>query len=174
MPRTPRLQTLQWFHARARRYCLRLPDSLARFLPAISCSRAHPRRSLLHRLTGALLSALLLLPALAPLAVYAESSAPATCCCKGECHCRYCKRHRHGAAPANTGPAFDAPGSQCPCCPNLPATQRSTHYAFAEASAHSAKVLALPLAVPQAPAQRRYTCIRVRQKRGPPSLSFPA
>ncbi len=125
-----------------------------------------------HRLTGALLCFLLALPLLAPIAAFAENGRNDVCCCKGECHCRYCKKHHHGAQPTDSGPGFDSPVHYCPCCPDQLPPQSLVQYAPAAACPVGALAATRANALPQTEARHRYTCIRVRQKRGPPTLSI--
>jgi hypothetical protein len=138
------------------------------------CAHFTPHWPGLRQIAGVFLGALLLLPVLAPIAAYADNYAQPTCCCKGVCHCRYCRKHHRGVQPADNKPAFDSPGQHCPCCPNQLPTQRSIQYALTDAQASCAAIVTCPAGIWQTPARRRYTCIRLRQKRGPPNLSFAA
>ena len=121
-------------------------------------------------LISVFLCTLLVLPAVAPLALYAETPAGATCCCKGVCHCPYCKRHHRGVAPPDNQPAFDSPVTHCPCCPDQIPASFTFQYALTARHILAASLLAHPAGIPQTEARQRHTSIRVRQKRGPPTL----
>lgn len=123
----------------------------------------------LRAAAGAVLCLLLVLPVLVPLVVYAES-ATSTCCCKGECHCRYCIEHHRGVAVQTPGTAFNAPETKCPCCPIQLPGHFSHKYAIATGRTFEVHIVAHPAGLAQTQARQRLTCIRVRQKRGPPAL----
>ncbi len=120
----------------------------------------------------ALLSLFLILPMLSPFLVFSsETGMQTACCCKSdsECHCPYCKRHNH-AKSQSSQPAFAAPGSKCPCCPAQLPSQLSIQFTPASVNPVAVDLRAHPSGLPQTEARQRLTNIRVRQKRGPPSL----
>jgi hypothetical protein len=133
--------------------------------------RIGSKRCSLPRLAALLVGTALLMPLLTPIAFMTSGDTHVTCCCKGECHCRYCRRHHHGAAQANSAPAFDSPASHCPCGPDSVVPPAPVQYALADVQLICAEITAHPAGVRQAQARQRLTSIRVRQKRGPPTLS---
>lgn len=129
------------------------------------------RTSSWQRFAAALLCALFLWPIVAPISAFARGGTQASCCCKGVCHCRYCKRHHRNAPPIDSSPAFDAPGARCPCNPDLQLPISPARFALVGAPPTSDNIAAHPSGTPQTRACVRFTCIRVRHKRGPPALS---
>lgn len=127
-----------------------------------------------RQFVSACLSIVLLLPVLAPISVYAHADKSSACSCKSVCHCSYCKRHHQGVPPSDNEAAFDSPDHHCPCCPNQPPTQRSIRYVLTDTLAFRGEAVARPAGIKQTLARQRHTCIRVRQKRGPPTLFFTA
>ena len=130
-------------------------------------------RAALRQIAGALLCALLLAPSVVPIlagTLYEDDTA--TCCCKGVCHCKRCRRHQTGTAPLTNGPAVAAAYSTCPCCPDVPTSLFSLQYLDHAAHAFGAEIVAHPTGVAQTEARLRFTSIRVRQKRGPPAHSL--
>ncbi len=120
----------------------------------------------------ALLSLFLVLPMLSPLLVFpSETGMQTACCCKSdsECHCPLCKMHKH-AHPQSGQTVFSAPGSKCPCCPSQLPGQLSIQFTLGSVNPVVAGLIAHPAGLPQTEARQRLTNIRVRQKRGPPSL----
>ncbi len=129
---------------------------------------SHPALAGFNAVVGAVLCLLLVLPVLVPLAAYAESPAPT--CCKGQYHCRYCIEHHRGAAAQTPGAVFHSTETKCPRGPIQLPGHFPHKYAIAAGRAFEVHLVVHPSGLAQTQARQRLTSIRVRQKRGPPTL----
>lgn len=133
----------------------------------MACATPHRRVGVL---AGLILCAVFLLPSLAPLALYAQNSTHAHCCCKGVCHCGMCLEHHRGVPQDGRGVHVDDPTPHCPCCPVQLRVQWLQPNALAARFCCEVRPQTHPAGVPQTQARQRQSWVRTRQKRGPPAL----
>ena len=144
--------------------------------PRLPGGTVHASMTGFRRLLPILLLASLILPLLAPLLAFGqstESGLPACCRRSGKHHCAMSMAEKSQAAAQDTVPKWTAPTERCPYCPAsfAPGHYQET-FAAPPAQAFYADVSSHPAGVAQTECKRRISRDRSRQKRGPPSQTI--